>query len=174
LRPRNSGNYVLDHNERKCKFQIFWKCCSVLFLIIQKFCGGPEILDQFFRPYQNAVHAPEIQGTVLRIIATECARSTNPGHFVLDHNERKCKFQIFWKCCSVLFLIIQKFCCGPEILDQFFRPYRNAVRAPEIQGTVLRIIATECARSRNLGNFVLDHNERKCKSSQKFWKCCSV
>ncbi len=52
---------------------------------IQKFRGGPEILDhQFFRSNRNAVHVPEQLDTVLFWIITKAsARSSNSGNCVL-------------------------------------------------------------------------------------------
>jgi hypothetical protein len=63
---------------------------------------------------------------------------------------------LFQEIQDTLKLVIQKFCCGPEILDQCFRSYRNVVHVPEIRETVLWIITKESARSRISGEGVLD------------------
>ncbi len=81
----------------------------------------------------------EILKTVLWIITKESAHSRNSGNVIR---------------------VIQKFCNGPENLDQFFRSYRNAVQVPEIVDKLLWSIAKDSACSRNSGNCVLIRNER--------------
>ncbi len=63
-RSRNSGIDISDH---------------------KKFCGGPEILDQYFRFDRNAVPFREIPETVFGIITKETERSSNSRNFVWDH-----------------------------------------------------------------------------------------
>jgi hypothetical protein len=55
-----------------------------LFPVIQKFCAGPEILDQcFFRSYRTAVHVPEILDAVFGVMTNCCARSSISEKVVL-------------------------------------------------------------------------------------------
>ncbi len=121
--------------------------------VIQNFCCGPDILDQLFRFNRNAVYVPDILETVFDILPDCCARSKNSGNCVLDHKERKCKFQKFWnRCCGSYrnSVVVQKFwtsCFNATkmlcTLLNFWRrclgSYQNAVRLPEILGTVLCI-----------------------------------
>ncbi len=93
--------------------------------VIQKFCSIPEILDQFFTSYRNAVHAHKqfIEDVWDRNKANERSRAS--GHVVFTRRkESACS-----RCSGNVTSVIQKFCSGPEILDQFFTSYRNAVHA---------------------------------------------
>jgi hypothetical protein len=134
----NSGNSALIMTKESAY--------SKLILIIQKFCGVTEILDQFFS-----------------ILPKCCARSRNSEIGVLNHDERKCTLQKFWNRCFDpderkptfqkiwrRYLIIQKFCGGPEILDdptemmctfqkiwtKCLGSYRTKVGVPEILESV--------------------------------------
>jgi hypothetical protein len=138
IRPEILDQSILDPTERLCTMHVP-KLLETVFLVIQKFYGNPEILDQFFRSYQNAVHVPNILNTLFGI---------------WDHNEQKLTFQKVWK---KVFLVILKFYGNPEILDQFFRSYQNAVHVPNILKTLFGI---------------WDHNEQKL-TFLKFWKVIS-
>ncbi len=53
---------------------------NTLFLIIQKFCGGPEYLDQLVRSDRNAVDVPEFRDKVFwakRLMATKILVQVN-------------------------------------------------------------------------------------------------
>ncbi len=138
-----------------------------MFAILQKFCGGPEILDQVFvRSYRNAVNVPEFLDTVFQIVPKCCARSRSSGQGVFvpfitkeSVNSRNSGIATTYFGSYRKSVVVQKFWTKflfdpTEMLQTFlnnwtrcFGSYRNAVHVPEV--------------SRSSGHGVFVHNERR-------------
>jgi hypothetical protein len=106
----------------------------------------PENLEFVVYDHTEIMYWSRNSGPLFSISPKCCARSKKTDHGVSDHNvkkllipevletvfsdqkEGKREFQKIW---NLFFMGIQKFCCGPEILDHFLRSHRNAVRVPK-------------------------------------------
>jgi hypothetical protein len=102
----------------KKELTLFPEIMETLVFKKQKFCHGPETLDQFFRAYRlPMLHLPEFLNTVLCNLAKESACAPEVLETVFRSYQKKVQIP---ENLESRFLIIQKFCDGPEILDQFF------------------------------------------------------
>jgi hypothetical protein len=111
---------------RSGKFQKFWNCYvsdHTEILRLGFFDHNTEMLCKFqnfwgrgIGSYRNAVHVLEILGTVFSFITEESANSRTFG--------------------IAIYLIIQKFCGGPEILDQVFSIIPKCCTSSKISGDV--------------------------------------
>jgi hypothetical protein len=90
-------------------------------VVVEKFCGGPEILDQIlFRSYENAAHVPKYLKSLLWITTKVVAGCSNFGSFAwIVTKESECSRKS-----GISGVLLQKFCGSTENLDQIlFRSY---------------------------------------------------
>jgi hypothetical protein len=106
----------------------------------QKFCGGPEFLDQIFYALTKILcKVPEPLDTVFWVITKESGRSRSSEYEFSENAEILC-----WSRNS-----------GPVRST----PYRNVVNVTDIQETVFWIMKKAIARFRTSGQGVRDHCE---------------
>jgi hypothetical protein len=130
-RSRNSGKNVTPIISIHTEILILWWSRNygpVLSMLPNADVHTSETLDTLFGFQTKASARSRSSGYCVLIITRARASSRNSGnvtwyYLCIDYNESKGMFQKFWKCYSDYFFI-QKFCGGPEIMDQFFRCYR--------------------------------------------------